>query len=105
MQELGKKLEEGQGAADMTHLKKIVMWSDICCAVGLLTMWMTPNIITVIALSLWTFSRWTMIGHHTCHGGYDKVDETKVHNRFTFAVGSVLQRATHWLDWMLPEAW
>ena len=81
VQALGKKLLDGQGEADMAHLRKIVMWSDMCCAVGLLTMWMTANPITVIALALWTFSRWTMIGHHTCHGGYDRCDKSKKHIR------------------------
>ena len=32
-------------------------------------LWMTPNPITILALSLWTHSRWTMVAHHTIHGG------------------------------------
>jgi len=46
-----------------------------------------------------------MIGHHVCHGGYDKVDKTQRFNRFTFAVNGLAKRLGDWFDWMLPEAW
>ena len=63
---LGKKLEMEQGEDDVRHLNKMIMWSNICAAIGLLTMGFSVNIFTVIALSTFTFSRWTMIAHHTC---------------------------------------
>jgi len=64
------------------------------------------NPISVIALSTWTFSRWTMIAHHTCHGGYDKCHPQKGRwHRFKFAIGSLWRRICDWFDWMLPEAW
>jgi len=67
---------------------------------------MQPNPITVVCLSTALFSRWTMIGHHTCHGGYDntKAAERGFHRKI-FAVGSLARRALDWFDWMLPEAW
>jgi fatty acid desaturase len=105
IQALGDKLASQQGEADLTHLNKIIGWSNACAFIGICTLWMSPNPITVICLSLWAFSRWTMIGHHVCHGGYDKVDPTSYFNRFTFAVGSQYKRTADWLDWMLPEAW
>ncbi|EOD40666.1 hypothetical protein EMIHUDRAFT_454147 [Emiliania huxleyi CCMP1516] len=104
--ELGSRLEKGQGEADVKHLKRMILWSNLCGAVGVATMWMKPNFISVMGLSLWTMSRWTMIAHHTCHGGYNKQDDGT--GRFTslgFALGSVQRRAMDWLDWMLPEAW
>lgn len=58
-----------------------------------------------MALSLWTFSRWTTIAHHTCHGGYNNADPTRFFNSKGFALGSLRQRVTQWFDWMLPEAW
>ena len=55
-------------------------------------------------MSIGTMSRWTIIGHHVCHGGFDKCSEGK-YNRFKFGVGSVVRRCRDWLDWMLVEAW
>lgn len=63
---LGKKLEAQQGEADVRHLRKMIMWSNSCGAFGLLTMGFSVNILTIFALSCFTFSRWTMIAHHTC---------------------------------------
>ena len=62
--------------------------------------------VSIVALSTWTLSRWTMIGHHVCHGGYNRQDDGT--GRFTsggFAVGSLKTRVRDWFDWMLPEAW
>lgn len=67
-------------------------------------MWMMINPISIFLLSLGTVTRWTIIGHHICHGGFDKCSEGKF-NRFKFGVGSVYRRAVDWLDWMLVEAW
>ena len=55
-------------------------------------------------MSVGTMSRWTIIGHHVCHGGFDKCSEGKI-SRFKFGVGSVYRRCRDWLDWMLIEAW
>lgn len=101
---LGKRLSENQGPEDVAHLQKIISWSNACAVVGLLSLWLPPNPITAMAISLWTFSRWTMIGHHICHGGYNR----QKHARFTsrgFAIGGLVKRMSDWFDWMLPEAW
>jgi fatty acid desaturase len=58
----------------------------------------------VAALSTWTYASWTMVAHHTCHGGYNRVDAGKFNSR-GFALGSVKKRIEDWCDWMLPEAW
>jgi fatty acid desaturase len=102
---LGKKLQDEQGPDDVKHLHKMVMWSNICAWVGLISMGLSVNLVTIAALSTWTCSRWTMIAHHTCHGGYDKVEKTGRWNRFRFAIGSQWRRVCDWLDWMMPEAW
>ena len=103
--ELGARLERSQGPDDVAHLKKICLWSNAFAVLGLATMWLPPNPISVMALSLWTFSRWTTIAHHTCHGGYNRADKTKYFSSRGFASGSLYKRATQWFDWMLPEAW
>ena len=103
---LGRKLESEQGPADVAHLNKMIMWSNTCAAVGLLTMGLGVNPISIIGLSLYTFSRWTMIAHHTCHGGYEKCHPDKSRwSRFKFGLGTFWRRFNDWFDWMMPEAW
>lgn len=100
---LGRKLKAEQGEDDIAHLRKMIGWSNAFGAIGVLSMLLPANPITILALSTWTFSRWTMIAHHTCHGGYNGQDER--FNSRVFAVGSNVRRAADWFDWMLPEAW
>lgn len=100
---LGRELKAEQGEEDMAHLRKIISWSNLCGVIGVLSVVLPLNPITVLALSTWTMSRWTMIAHHTCHGGYNGQDER--FNSRVFAVGSPLARVRDWFDWMLPEAW
>lgn len=103
---LGKKLEMEQGPADVAHLNKMIMWSNSFAAVGLLSMGFGVNPISVICLSLYTFSRWTMIAHHVCHGGYEKCHPNKSRwSRFKFGLGTLWRRFCDWFDWMMPEAW
>jgi len=106
IKDLGIVLQKQQGQEDVDHLHKMMNWSNACALVGLFTMgYFKLNIISVVALSTWTLTRWVMIGHHVCHGGYDKCHPSKRFNRFFFAVGSLWRRLIDWLDWMLPEAW
>lgn len=103
---LGKKLEAEQGPEDVAHLNKMISWSNACAAVGLLTIGFRVNIVSIVALSLYTFTRWTMIAHHTCHGGYEKCHPNPSRwSRFKFALGSLWRRFNDWFDWMIPEAW
>ena len=106
IKELGRKLDAEQGPDDVAHLNKMIMWSNSFAAVGLLTMGFGVNPISVIGLSLYTFSRWTMIAHHTCHGGYEKCHPNKGRwSRFKFGLGTLWRRFNDWFDWMMPEAW
>lgn len=88
---LGKELQKNTGPVDVEHLHKIVSWRNIAAALGVSTMWMPTNPITVLALSTWTYASWTMVAHHTCHGGYNRVDAGKFNSR-GFALGSVRKR-------------
>jgi len=106
IKELGDSFEKQQGENDVKHLNKMVNWSNACGIVGLGLMGFGVNLLSVIGLSTFTFTRWTMIAHHTCHGGYDKCHTKKERwNKFKFAIGSVWRRTCDWFDWMLPEAW
>ena len=103
---LGKKLETEQGPDDVNHLNRMIFVSNSFAAMGLLSMGFGVNPITIMGLSLYAFSRWTMIAHHTCHGGYEKCHPHKDRwSRFKFAIGSSWRRFNDWFDWMLPEAW
>jgi len=106
IRKLGSTLERKQGPADVVHLNKLVGWSNLCGMTGLLTMGFSVNLLSIIGLSTWTFTRWTMVAHHTCHGGYDKCHPNKKRwNKFRFAIGSFWRRLADWFDWMMPEAW
>ena len=104
VKELGKVLAETQGPDDLAHLRKIIRWQRLCVWIGTLTCFYCINPLSIYLISIGCMARWTMIGHHVCHGGYDKCGE-KQFNRFKFGVGSVYQRCVDWLDWMLVEAW
>jgi hypothetical protein len=99
---LGRQLQAEGGTKDVQHLQKMVLWRNACALVGLATCWMAPNPLTVAALSTWTYASWAMIAHHTCHGGYNRLDAGNFNSR-GFALGSVVNRAKDWLDWMQPE--
>ena len=101
---LGNELRASSGSDDADHLRKLVGWRNIAAIVGLSTLWVAPNPLTVVALSTWTYSSWAIIAHHTCHGGYNRVDAGKRFKSRNFALGLV-NRAIDWLDWMQPEAW
>jgi len=106
IKKLGRNLEGKQGPADVVHLNKLIGWSNFCGIIGLLTMGYSVNLLSIIGISTWTFTRWTMIAHHTCHGGYDKCHPNKKRwNKFKFAIGSFWRRLADWFDWMMPEAW
>ena len=101
---LGKRLASEEGEDDLRHFEKLRSWSNACGLLGVATMALPVNPITVVALSTWVYSRWAMIAHHTCHGGYDRHGDPNFRRR-SFALGGPLRRTRDWLDWMLPEAW
>ena len=109
--ELGQRLSNEQGEADVKHLQRMILWSNLCGGVGIATMWMSSplgRLLSIVGLSTWTCTRWTMVGHHICHGGYNRQDTDELKGRYTangFAVGTVYRRVRDWLDWRLPEAW
>ena len=103
LNDLEKKTREEQCKDDMVHMLQIVNWTNMFGLVGILTCWHSISIIPIICISTYTFAKWTIIGHHTCHGGYDKVGKGTQYNRFIF--GLKWRRYIDWFDWFLPEAW
>jgi hypothetical protein len=59
---LGRSLLQEGGEDDVSHLNKMVSWRNLCAVIGCATVWMAPNPLTILALSTWTYSSWTMIG-------------------------------------------
>jgi fatty acid desaturase len=93
-----------RGPEDFAHLRKIERWGKTCTALGLSTAWIAPNLASAALLSQGKFTRWTMMGHHVLHKGYDEAEG--VPERYTskgFARGA--RRRADWLDVILPEAW
>jgi len=108
MRALERELKEQQGEKDVKHLQKVLFWSNVCYFSGLALCGvcnpMAGNPIAALLLSTGIFARWTMVGHHVSHGGYNRQQVGKRFHRSTFGKGFIA-RAVDWLDWMLPEAW
>ena len=116
-----KELKDEIGEDDVDHLNKILTWANCFYYGGLAVLFATPfltnvfnciggvNPIAAFMMSTAICARWTMVGHHVCHGGYNTAqsENGKVTGRFhrrTFAKG-IARRISDWMDWMLPEAW
>ncbi|MEN0068628.1 MAG: fatty acid desaturase [Myxococcota bacterium] len=101
---LKRRVREDLAPEDLAHRSQIAWWGRLCTLGGLATAWIVPNPLSVALLSLGTFTRWTMIAHHTLHRGYDHVPGAKPHQTSRkFAQG--WRRWVDWLDWIEPEAW
>mmetsp|Transcript_14978 Transcript_14978/g.36224 ORF Transcript_14978/g.36224 Transcript_14978/m.36224 type:complete len:494 (+) Transcript_14978:130-1611(+) len=120
-----KELKASVGEDDVKHLNKILTWANCFYYGGLAVLFATPfvtsalgivgsvawgvNPIAAFMMSTAICARWTMVGHHVCHGGYNTAQSengvvTGRFHRRTFARG-VARRLTDWMDWMMPEAW
>jgi hypothetical protein len=57
------------------HLKGVLNFSTVCYVAGLALASvcnpMAGNPIAAVLLSTAIFARWTMVGHHVSHGGYN----------------------------------
>ena len=72
VRELEQRLKYSQSEEDdVSHLKKIVNWATVSWIIGCIAAPFNP-IISSIGLSTAIMARWTMIGHHVVHGGYNR---------------------------------
>jgi fatty acid desaturase len=93
-----------KGKQDIDHLRSIELVINICTVLGIASLWLSPNILTIMALAIGSFGRWTILGHHILHKAYD--DIPGVPERFkskVFAKG--WRRYIDWFDWIEPQAW
>ena len=121
IREVEKELKADIDQDDVKHLNKILTWANCFYFGGLAVMFATPfftnafaaiggvNPVAAFMISTAICARWTMVGHHVCHGGYNTAQSengvvTGRFHRRTFAKG-VARRITDWMDWMMPEAW
>lgn len=92
------------GSKDLQHLYKIQRWGRVATVLGLATCWIVPNPVSAFLLAQGRFARWTMMGHHVLHRGYDAVPGVpENYTSRVFARGG--RRLLDWLDVILPEAW
>jgi hypothetical protein len=92
----------------VAHLKGIMLATNLAWWTGLALcpFYAAPS---ALLLSTAIVARWTMVGHHVCHGGYNAQQSvggviTGRFHRRSFALG-LRKRVVDWLDWMRPEAW
>ena len=121
VRQVEKDLKAEIGEDDVDHLNKILTWANMFYYGGLAVLFATPfltnafaaiggvNPIAAFMMSTAICARWTMVGHHVCHGGYNTAQSengvvTGRFHRRTFAKG-VARRISDWMDWMMPEAW
>ena len=102
-----KDLTRQQSVEDVKHLEKIIFWAQCSAILGLAALPLKPTyVFPSILIAFATFVRWTCVGHHVCHGGYNGVvQKGSRFDRFQFAVGSIWRRLADWPDWMDVAAW
>ena len=61
-----------KGKQDIDHLRSIELVINICTVLGIASLWLSPNILTIMALAIGSFGRWTILGHHILHKAYDE---------------------------------
>lgn len=99
------KLEKIPTVDSSNHFWKIYYFSQLFYWLGLITLPLNPYyIFSWLSLCIGIFSKWTMIGHHICHGGYDN-NKNIPFSRHTFGIKTIYRRTIDWLDWWLVEAW
>jgi fatty acid desaturase len=104
LDELQVSLRESAGPEDLRHLRKLSIWGRLASVLGYATAWIAPNPLSIFALSLGRFVRWTVIAHPVCHRGYERIEGTPELLRGPgFARG--WRRAIDWFDWIDPLAW
>lgn len=104
LDELRRELRKNAGQDDIDHLMKTEWWGRAALFLGYALAWILPNPVSIFLISLGRFSRWSMMGHHICHKGYDGIPglPPRYHSK-NFAVG--WRRFIDWLDWLEPQAW
>lgn len=103
LDELRLAYRTGGTPEDLAHFKRISLFTRLSSLFGLALAFI-PNPISVVLLAAGTFGRWTIVGHHACHRGLDRLPGCpEALKGRTFARG--WRRLVDWMDWMYPDAW
>lgn len=97
-------LESTAGPEDLRHLRKIELIGRAASLIGYATAWIAPNPLSIFGMSLGRFMRWTCVGHHVVHKGYDRLEGTPP-SRFGGVFARGWRRVIDWFDWIDPAAW
>lgn len=101
---LHAELKADLGAADLAHLRKMVLWGRACTLLGYACAWIVPNPLAALLLGMGNVGRWSSVTHPVMHRAYDAVPGVPERYRSrTFAKG--WRRYLDWLDWLHPDAW
>jgi len=101
---LKSEAEHSLSHKDYMHLYKVIWLNRLLLLLGFGTAWMMINPFSMLCISIALHAQWTIVAHHVCHKGYDKVPGTP--SRYlskNFAVG--WRRFIDWPDWLYPPAW
>ncbi len=101
---LHEELKQGDGSTDLAHQRKVERWSRMAVLLGYGTAWLAPNAISVAAMPLAIYVRWTGVAHPVLHRTYDRYPDAP-QNRRSKLFASGRRRVTDWFDWIAPAAW
>ena len=105
IENIRSELETVSSDLCMNHFYKIKFICDFFYFIGIISLCLSPYyIFSWLFLALGIFGKWTMIGHHVCHGGYDTISKGQYHRR-KFGIKSFYRRFVDWFDWWYVEAW
>ena len=100
---LEAELRQGDGAADLAHLRRVRRVVTGCWLVGWAFAWL-PNPVSPLLIAFARSARWTSIAHHVLHRGYDRFEAARPSETSRgFAKG--WRRFVDWPDWLVPDAW
>lgn len=104
LDELRAWIDTTAGPEDLRHLRKIEAIGRGAALIGYATAWIAPNPLSIFAISLARFVRWTCVAHHVSHKGYESVEGTPK-TRFGAVFARGRRRVFDWFDWIDPAAW
>jgi len=84
------------------HFSNIIFWQNMLFFIGISGIWIQYNFISILSLTCFIVTRWSINGHHVGHGGYDKCN---VYPYLRKDFGKGLRRIVDWFDWFSIEAW
>jgi len=102
IQKLGGKISH-KTVKDFLHMRRIRWLSWFAAGVGYATAWL-PNPFSVLLIAQHNIVDF-MMGHHACHGAYNKISGVNTRRYRSDVFGKGWRRYRDWLTWWEPEWW